>query len=783
MKHLTKKPRWLAISLFTLSLLYLVPEMVFNAKLVNVAGGGSMNDALLHSVELFGRWISGVGVTLLVADLLLKGPLVRSTWRCIVSFALIAVIVWPSVFFGQKMLVDKFFIEPSTSQQRQEAFFASILRSSLAANALNIKGLPYDPKHASSPEEMTFLALMGGMVYSNGDFIAHVEAQKEAILERYLINRAGKDFKQHYGRYQDMRKQITGAWDTYSAGVTQYNRQLGTASSRANKSWEEVESQVVAGWRGYTKTQQVYVARAEVRAQKVAPLIFRHHEDSNRCIGRYGKRKNYNAERLKSCQDSEEKQYAKTLKEYDIPYTDMDYWLRKEVGREQGTTSWLESLSSLGTSALRAGLEMAAGKSGDRKVTWIYTNEVAFYKPKILNLWHKQFKRETGYPMGIANMQAFRQHASTAKKIIASSAKKDIKLASNWRINDINGFKRKVKEKVRTEAKLGWKKEIAKQRLSLPANLSWSKFQRHAEIQARIKAQMGEDYYVKPMLATWNNKQFYDRVVKVNIKRQQKHWLSYLAAARSQFADGGPLAEQGKSALRSIIIPPISMSLSLLLILLTVVKLPFKFWHLVDYKAEHSATATKLERYSGPALLTALMLAVVVLPLMFGASKFTSTHSTAGYFLQKFDETVSPLGSHVLKWVIHTQPRVQPLGAAFDNNMQLSTKFELYLQPSLHHLDNAQQAGTDSAMMGSLAQQKQALKNDGKLLSLPFTIRTNAANARIRVMSIEQRYKAGMPLAIGNYEVDVSAPGYVSERRWIAHKQGGNTHMFKLKRR
>lgn len=162
-KEKRAKPKWFAIILFVMSLCYLIPEVVFNAKLVEVAGGGSVDDQTLHLVELFGRTISGIGVTLLIADLLLKGRLVSSVPRAIMSFFLVALVVWPTVFFGQKLLIDKFLVEPSTPQQRQEAFFASILRSSLAANVVQISGLPYDSKHATSPTEMTFLAMMGAL--------------------------------------------------------------------------------------------------------------------------------------------------------------------------------------------------------------------------------------------------------------------------------------------------------------------------------------------------------------------------------------------------------------------------------------------------------------------------------------------------------------------------------------------------------------------------------------------------------------------------------------------
>lgn len=67
------KPKWLALFLFAMSLIYLIPEVIFNAKLVEVAGSSGLSDETLHITELFGRAISGIGVTLLMIDLLVSG--------------------------------------------------------------------------------------------------------------------------------------------------------------------------------------------------------------------------------------------------------------------------------------------------------------------------------------------------------------------------------------------------------------------------------------------------------------------------------------------------------------------------------------------------------------------------------------------------------------------------------------------------------------------------------------------------------------------------------------
>ncbi|CAH0524896.1 hypothetical protein [Vibrio hippocampi] len=775
------KPKWLAITFFVLTLLYLIPEVVFNAKLVEVAGGMDADEEALHLVELFGRSISGIGVTLLIADLLLKGKIVKTIPRTLISFAVVAAIVWPTVFFGQKLAVDKILVEPSTAKQRQEAFFSSVLRSSLAANAVQINGLPYIPEHATSPTEMTFLAMMGGLVYANDDFIVHVEDKKRAILNRYIENRANNQFEQHFTNYKAMRVQVVDAYKEYQQGVKRYNQQMGMANKHANEGWEEIETQIAQGWKSYQNAEKAYLARAEARAQDVASKIFDHFKSRNRCIDRY------KGSREQSCIAKVEKSYAKTLSKAGIPYVDMDYWLTKKVKRTKGETSFGEAASTLGLSAILAGLEIMSGDSGKQDVSWIYTNEVAFYTPRILNLWKGKFEKETGYPMGIENIRTFRSHPVTSKKVRERVKRKGIHLKSSWTVAQITTFKNTVKNKVRIEVKREWNKEMAKRGIDMKPNLSWKAFQTHSHTQQQIASQMGQRNYVKPMMADWNNKQFYNKVIKTNIQRETEYWLRYIESARSQFADGGPLAENGKSALRSIIVPPISMSLSLLLILLTVVKLPFKFWALIDYDKPVVRQPKPWEKFVGPLLSILVLGLVFVIPLTMGSSKFTKEQSTTSYFLDKFDEKVSPVGSLALKWVLHTQPVVQPVGARFDQNMRITELFKTHLESSIHHLDttimaklNPVTAVTDATMQQSLEEQRQAIQKTGQLKDVPFAVKTNVKQARIRVLNIGPVYKSGMELPAGNYHVEVSAPGYKTTKKWVSHGQNHATHTVNI---
>lgn len=60
---------------------------------------------------------------------------------------------------------------------------------------------------------------------------------------------------------------------------------------------------------------------------------------------------------------------------------------------------------------------------------------------------------------------------------------------------------------------------------------------------------------------------------------------------------------------------------------------------------------------------------------------------------------------------------------------------------------------------------------------------TDPADATVRIMNIVPAYKAGIRLDPGRYDLEVSSPGYLTQRRWISLEAGNSQPVFKLSRR
>ena len=65
----------------------------------------------------------------------------------------------------------------------------------------------------------------------------------------------------------------------------------------------------------------------------------------------------------------------------------------------------------------------------------------------------------------------------------------------------------------------------------------------------------------------------------------------------------------------------------------------------------------------------------------------------------------------------------------------------------------------------------------------PFTVTTVPPNARVRLLDVAEDYRPGMALRPGDYRLRVSAPGYTTVARTVAHSAGTGPLRIELRRR
>ncbi|MCH1926614.1 carboxypeptidase-like regulatory domain-containing protein [Shewanella sp. C32] len=770
---MTIKPRYWRLILVILSAAYLVPEAIFNAQLVSLIGLGTPKPEQLEHLEIYGRTVSGIGVTLLLADLL-PTLFYRTVLRGILTISVVALLAWPTVFFGQKYLVEKLLVQPSTPEQRQFATLSAALRDALAANAVEISGLSYDPSELQSSENLTFLALFGGMTYADHNLADNLEQYKEKIIGNFVQKRAYAQFEQNYQDFGQLYKELSGYYQQYADGSNRYNQTLADIPQREQQYWQQVEQEVNSGWAQYQQAQKAQIAKAEARAQKYGPKIHDYFEAVGKCRERYDKYSE--RERRDQCITRLDARYKTEVSKAGFGYIEPDYWLIEEdvSTSENILTSIIGGVLTGGIyTGMQAISAATGGDGGFKDKRYKYTDDPEFYRNRFLALpkFQQLFTEQTGYPMGIGELNQFRLHDHTQELLRQKLGAKGLPLANDWQIGDRPGFYRAVAAKVKQDADKQWRSQMAKRGLQLPINLSWPDFQLHPAVQAKIADRMG-DLYVDNIRADWSQANFKRYVVEPNIQKRTEQYIAMLKDAEQEFADGGKYAEHGKQALRSVIIPPISMSLSLFLLCMTIIKLPLKIAQLFSAKTprtnadteDSNQTPRRIANVPTTVWKVLPLLLLIALPPLLVSNRYTEqSDSPVNYFLGKVEQSGNIVMSYALRWTLHVQPLLHPLGLAFEQHTHIYKNFA----PVAHVMakwDITRQLLDDSDVRQAA---EQLVKQQANL-----TINCNADDATIRIMNIGPRFSQGMRLTPGNYDIQVSAAGYQTYRRWHTVRAG-----------
>lgn len=682
------RKRWV-LGLLLLSAIYLLFEMIFNASLVQVAGSGHSTEDELTRTELLGRSLSGIGASLLLVGWALRGPMLSSRARRWTTAGLIFLVTWPLVFFGQRVLIDQYLIEPSSAEQRQRAYYAQLVRQGLATNSIEIEGIAHNPDEAYSGESLTFIALFGSLLYADGDLIDKVETHTQAMVKKMVTDATYRDFPDHYERYQAFRVELQDEYRRYAEASNTLNTRKSASSQEADKAWKQIDQEISKGWQEYQDGMAQFDRDVSFKAEQLTPRLKEYFDRVSQC-------------QSDACLRPYNERYAREITQLGVGYIEPVYWLLEEKvsTTEKLTSSLLAGVLTGGISLAIQGLDLATGGDGGLEKSRFYflnnTQDVA--ERLSLKLQPTFADKAKGYRYNLPNYEAFRNDALTVQQVIQSSRKKGINLPESWTLSDRAIFDRLVDQKVASEADSSWKRQSQNLGLSLPPNLSWDQFQLHSEVQKLIRDEMGAALYVNPMRADWNNRQFLQRVVEPNIDRKTKEIIGQLRHEAAEYEDGGSMAETSKSALRAILVPPISMGLSLLLIVLTLCNLPIRFWREFGPRfVRKQGVEDQRRKLPVASLLLTLLppVLVIAVPLLFFSNSYLAPRhdedptepQVVHYFMDQVSQQASPLASLGLRWVMAAQPRFQPLGSALNDRTRLLEHFAP-ISDLLHRLDD-----------------------------------------------------------------------------------------------
>ncbi len=304
------------IGFFLCSLIYLAAEFRFNLRLLDVAGSAKADAGAIEQVADFGRAVSGFGFTLLVLGLFAREGFRLSSKRarwifgvftavCLLPFIIfppqaagilfvapilfglfiiwvsrgrwvfhtvlgIALMGWPAMYEGQKILVENLVVEPTSWQERQHARNVMMLRAGLEDCLVEVQGLWLCQGDKTTPEMRAIRAMITALwMHNPAAIIAALEPQKDRIIDNTVRKGIAFDPKGAYEKYKqlmaDEREKMatemkTKYYQPYVEASENYQAALSPEKVKAevDRLWKDIEAQTDRAWNQYLQAAQRY---------------------------------------------------------------------------------------------------------------------------------------------------------------------------------------------------------------------------------------------------------------------------------------------------------------------------------------------------------------------------------------------------------------------------------------------------------------------------------------------------------------------------------------------
>ncbi len=234
-----------ALLMLLLTAAYLVVELAFNARLLDVVGSLEGGEAV-EGIEKYGRLISGTAVALLVLGKILgnaakkgKGPV--GYFFSLFTIALFCGTAMVAVYVGQKKLVDTL-VQNSSDENRRRAAVLVPMGKLIKTGVVGVPGLELTEADYETAAGKTFLATFPLQTMSHPSLFQSLEGNVQAIFQAFSEQerKYGDGF---YGAYKEsivaLKKQYDGP---YSTASRQYQNALGPELMRhQNQAWRDYE--------------------------------------------------------------------------------------------------------------------------------------------------------------------------------------------------------------------------------------------------------------------------------------------------------------------------------------------------------------------------------------------------------------------------------------------------------------------------------------------------------------------------------------------------------------
>jgi hypothetical protein len=233
-----------------LTAIYLCFELAFNARLLDVVGGAA-SQSQIHSIEMFGRTLSGIAVALFVLQGLLILRNRSKNGRPGTAMIVLICACFAGAVFGSLVKLTDYLVESSAPSFRHASTNIVLVQRALVEGTVRVDGLSDNEAVFSRPEGKAFLALFPLMSISVDHLDEKIRGAKLDLIKSQRSSELGGAAR-YYKKYAEAVQEAANQWKRYSGvGISGGgNMDLGT---RQDKAWNDyLHDLSKRGWTQYT---------------------------------------------------------------------------------------------------------------------------------------------------------------------------------------------------------------------------------------------------------------------------------------------------------------------------------------------------------------------------------------------------------------------------------------------------------------------------------------------------------------------------------------------------
>lgn len=242
---------------------YLIVELGFNARLLDVVGGRATPDEI-DAIELWGRIISGVALTLVAWGSFILPRAHRLSWphaRTGIALITAAACCVTLTYQAEQLLIDTI-VDRSSGTMRQNAARLRLLANGLLLGIVRVDGIDLRAEVLSRPEGKAYLALFPFLAMSTPDLTQKLQSSLASVVTDSVEWGLGGPEAMFNGAFRTSIDTIKASYARYQEAIQRYQDARATIPREQDEAWRKYVADLTR--KGYEPGKVPLLARGRV---------------------------------------------------------------------------------------------------------------------------------------------------------------------------------------------------------------------------------------------------------------------------------------------------------------------------------------------------------------------------------------------------------------------------------------------------------------------------------------------------------------------------------------